>query len=82
MTKRHEEHKAWLAIEVPKEADSITMDQEFKEDIAAAMLLTSKEKSNACQLALTQLLNRSHSMPIRTDFWQVLRILKNKAIEK
>mgnify|MGYP000396779305 CR=1 FL=1 len=77
--KEYAERKAWLAIEVPKEAEAITIDQQFKEDIAAAMLLSSKEKSKACEHSLSSLLNRT-GRKITTDFWQVLRILKAKAI--
>lgn len=79
VTAEHNAHKEWLAIEVPKEADSIAIDEQFQKDIAAACILKSKDKSNACEQALSALLNRLQ-IKIKTDFWQVLRILKSKVL--
>ena len=77
--KEYQERKAFLAVEIPKEAESITIDQSFKDAVKSAGLLTKDEKSRAMTAALKGLLSRNGKNEIKTDFWQVLRILKNKA---
>lgn len=79
ITKEYNERKAWLAIEVPKEADSIVIDDEFKTAIKWAEETKGKEKSDRMASAMKGLLSRNGKEKIETDFWQVIRILKAKA---
>lgn len=79
ITSRNDERKAWLAVEVPKEAESLVIDEEFKQAIQWAGEATGNEKSNRMSSALKGLLQRNGRKEIKTDFWQVLRLLKAKA---
>lgn len=78
VTAEHDKRKAWLAIEVPKEAASIIIDEEFKSAIKWAESATGNEKSNRIASAMKGLLSRNGKEKIDTDFWQVVRILKAK----
>lgn len=79
VTKEYAERKAWLAIEVPKEAASIVIDDEFKTAIKWAEEVKGNEKSTRMASAMKGLLARNNKEKIETDFWQVIRILKSKA---
>jgi hypothetical protein len=76
--KQNEERKAWLTIEVPKEANSIVVDDEFKVAVKWAEEVAGNEKSNRLISATKALLQRNGKDKINTDFWQVVRILKAK----
>lgn len=78
VTAEKEARKAWLSVEVPKEAASITIDEDFKAAIKWASEATGNEKSNRMASALKGLLARNGKDKIETDFWQVLRILKSQ----
>ncbi len=79
ITRQYEKRKAWLSVEVPKEADSITIDEDFKQAIKWAGEAAGKEKSDRMASAIKGLLSRNGIAEIKTDFWQVARILKDKA---
>lgn len=70
--------KEWLSINVPEEAESIIIDEKFKDDLKEAGKLSGYEKSNKSASALKGLLERNGKNKINTDFWQVFRILKKK----
>lgn len=74
----YEARKARLAIEVPAEAATISIDDVFRNDVKEAMRLTGNDKSNSCAAAMKALLSRNVKEKIDSDFWQVFRILKNK----
>lgn len=78
ITAEYEARKQWLQIEVPKEAESIVIDELFKSDVLAANKLSGKDKNKAHTVACAALLNRLGGISIKTDFWQVMRILINK----
>lgn len=78
MTKQNDERKAWLAVEVPKEADSIIIDEEFKAAVKWAEEVRGNEKSTRMASAMKGLLARNNKENIETDFWKVIRILKSK----
>jgi hypothetical protein len=78
ITAENEKRKAWLSVEIPKEAASLIIDNEFKEAVKWATQVTGREKSNRMASALKGLLSRNNKSAINTDFWQVLRILKNE----
>lgn len=78
-TKEYKEHKAWLGVEVPKEAANIVIDDEFKNAIKWAEEAKGNEKSTRMASAMKELLARNNKEKIETDFWQVIRILKSKA---
>lgn len=82
ITAEHEARKVWLSVEVPKEAASITIDEDFKAAIKWASEATGNEKSNRMASALKGLLARNGKDKIETDFWQVLRILKSQTLIK
>lgn len=75
--KENEERRQRLAIEVPKEAATISVDDEFLKDMEAAKIFSSKEKSKQQAQAFSRLLIRQ-KIEIQTDFWQVFRIIKSK----
>lgn len=68
ITRQREARKAWLAVEVPKEAATFTIDNEFREAVKSASMAS----------AMKGLLERNGKEKIETDFWQVARILKSK----
>lgn len=77
-TAEYEARKARLAIEVTAEAASLVIDDEFKQAVKEASLLSGNEKSNKCASALKGLLQRNGKDKIESDFWQVFRIIKAK----
>lgn len=78
ITRQNDARKEWLAIEVPKEADSIVIDDEFKAAVKWAEEVRGNEKSTRMASAMKGLLARNNKEKIETDFWQVIRILKAK----
>lgn len=78
VTKQHDQRKEWLAIEVLKEADSIVIDDEFRTAVKWAGEAAGDEKSKRSASAMKGLLQRLGLSEIKTDFWQVYRIIKNK----
>lgn len=78
ITKQNDQRKEWLAIEVPKEADSIVIDDEFRAAVKWAEQVNGNEKSTRMASAMKGLLARNNKEKIETDFWQVIRILKSK----
>jgi len=72
------ERKSWLEKSVPAEAESIMIDEDFKAAVKSASLLTGKIKSEAMATAFNHLLYRQKFGEIKSDFWQVFRILKAK----
>jgi len=78
ITKENDERKAKLAIEVPKEAHSLVIDEEFKAAVRWADAATGNEKSQRMASAMKGLLARNGKEKIESDFWQVARILKAK----
>lgn len=52
------------------------VDQQFKDEVLAAMTLSGNEKSKACSSAFTSFLNRVSSFPITSDFWKVFKGIK------
>lgn len=70
--------KTRLSIEVPAEAESLKIDEQFKAAVKWANEATGNEKSQRSSSALKGLLERNGKAKIDSDFWQVYRILKNK----
>lgn len=79
ITKEREQRKKWLSIAVPAEADSIIIDSRFKDALLYAETANGYEKSKRMASAMKWLLQRNGLTEIKTDFWQVLRLLKAKA---
>lgn len=73
-----EERKAQIAIEATREANSLVIDEAFKSAVAWADEAGGKEKSKHMASAMKGLLERNGVDYIKSDFWQVLRILKMK----
>ena len=67
-----------MAVEVPIEADSILIDDEFKNAVKWAEEARGYEKSKRMTSAMKGLLERVGKDKIDTDFWQVFRILKSR----
>lgn len=61
------------------EADTIAIDFEFKFQLRWASQVGGKEKSDRCVKIIKALLERNGIEVLKTDFWQVFRILKAKA---
>lgn len=78
VTADYQKRKKWLEIAVPAEAGSIIIDEEFKNEVKKANNLRSKEKSKAITIAFNQLLCRQNIPEIKSDFWEVLRIIKSR----
>lgn len=76
ITAEHEARKKWLSVEIPKEAASLTIDEQFKAAVRWADEATGNEKSQRSASALKGLLERNGKAKIDSDFWQVYRILK------
>lgn len=76
VTAEYEAKKARLAIEVPAEAASLAIDEQFKAAVKWANEATGNKKSNRSASALKGLLERNGKPQIDSDFWQVYRILK------
>jgi hypothetical protein len=76
VTAEYEARKARLAIEVPAEAASLTIDEQFKAAVKWANEASGNEKSQRSASALKGLLERNGRTEITSDFWQVYRILK------
>lgn len=74
----YEARKAYLAETVPAEAATITIDQQFVEDLKAITGKNGNEKANRHAAAFKALLQRNGKQKIESDFWQVFRILKQK----
>jgi len=76
VTAEHEARKRRLAIEVPAEAASLVIDEQFKAAVRWANEATGQDKSQRSASALKGLLERNGRTEITSDFWQVYRILK------
>lgn len=79
ITAEYEARKAYLAEAVPAEAATITIDQQFVEDLKAITGKNGNEKANRHTAAFKALLQRNGKEKIESDFWQVFRILKSKS---
>jgi hypothetical protein len=73
----YNEQKAKINSLVPIEAEKITIDEQFVNELIAAKSLTSSIKSDAQSKAFTSLLIRQ-GIEIKSDFWKVFRIVKSK----
>jgi hypothetical protein len=81
ITRKHNIEKAERNARVQPEADGITIDEQFKKDVANIATLTGKEKNDYCAKIMKELLSRNGKGFIESDFWQVFRILKAR-VEK
>lgn len=79
VTKEQEAKKAALAIAVPLEAESLTIDQAFIDGVKELKTMIGQAKSTASAAIMKALLKRNNHTEIISDFWQVFRILKAKA---
>lgn len=77
--KEYIERKEYLAIAVPAEADSITIDKIFIDDVKELKHKSGVDKSNYAASIMKGLLSRNNMGRIQSDFWQVFRLLKSKA---
>lgn len=64
---------------VHAEADSIVIDDEFKSALKWAAEADGSEKSDRMASAMKGLLSRNNIELIKSDFWKVFRILKEKS---
>lgn len=71
--------KMYLATAVPAEAETIIIDQEFKDCLKIVSTMNGAAKSAVCESAMKGLLQRNGKQKIESDFWQVFRILKSKS---
>lgn len=79
VTAEYEARKAWLVTAVSAEADTIEIDNAFIEAMKTANQLSGNEKSSHCARSFKALLERNNIIEIKSDFWQVFRVLKAKA---
>lgn len=77
--KEQKERKTYLSNAVPAEAEIIVIDQQFIDDLKAITGKNGSDKSNKHAAAFKALLQRNNKEKIESDFWQVFRILKQKA---
>lgn len=79
INKENAERKEKLAIEVPAEAATIKIDQIFVDGVKLLKNMEGQEKSNSSASMMKSLLQRNNIEKIKSDFWQVFRILKANA---
>jgi len=77
ITQAYNEQKAKINSLVPIEAEKITIDEQFVNELIEAKKMTGSIKSDAQSKAFTSLLIRQ-GIEIKSDFWKVFRIVKSK----